>query len=210
MSTATSGLSQLTTLLRNMDFNNLQNLTPDDLNAAIREETERRKKEIEDFYGSLFSNIVGAERILSLPTVTAIDLSLENPGKYPQCTVLTKHLPNLSAVRGMDGWDRPFIAIKIEVFDYSKKKICEVVELIFKRYGIKGDGKKGRIHEDNFVTALTNRGGDGETYNSTLYSSGGMIDAQIQAVRDLLDGKEIKAPVTYGFGEGCMIRMVKV
>ena len=166
------------------------------LQDRLQREEAARKAEIEDAYGADFSNIVGLENIYSLTEVQAKDLGLENDAKYPSNIVTPSMLSDHIAVRGLMGSYRPFIAIKIEVLDpRTKQRIDTVVELIFKRFSLKGDGAKGRCREDSYVTALYNISEKGKSLRSFLYSKGYMIETQKAAVRDLLDGKTIKAQV---------------
>ena len=193
--------SSMASALRSMNLNELNALR----DLIVKEETDR-KKEVRETYGEWFSNIVGVDRIFQLVKVEAKDLNLEAEGKYPQGVVRPSMLKDLSAVRGLTGWKRPFIAIKVEVLEPETKKVVGVfVELIFKRYGLDGDGKPGSIFEDNYVTALSNSREDGTRIESCLYCAGGMTSKQITAVRELLEGKEIEAVA----GPKYLLRMVQ-
>jgi hypothetical protein len=177
----------------------VQSLTPQELTrlleTSMKEQTERQHK-TQDCYGKYFCDLVGLEQLYQLPEVSAQEMSLADDPKYPENTVLPSHLKATSAVRGIMGSNRPFIAVKIELLNPTTKKVVDVVvEVIFKRYALDGDGGKGHCYENNYVTALHNKSEGGQTYRSTLYSSGGMITAQIQVLRDLLAGKEIQAPI---------------
>jgi hypothetical protein len=153
--------------------------------ARLQKVETNRKAEIESAYGTDFCTIVTVEKIYSLPKVEA------NPSKV----VVPSMLNGPCAVRGIMGSGRPFIAIKIDVLDSkTKEKIDVVVELVFKRYSLKGDGGKGKYMENNYVTALTNTSEKGKTLPSFLYGSRGMSKEQMAAVKDLLDGKTITAP----------------
>jgi hypothetical protein len=163
--------------------------------ARLQKVETNRKAEIESAYGTDFCTIVTVEKIYSLPKVEAKTLGLENDSKYPSKVVVPSMLNGPCAVRGIMGSGRPFIAIKIDVLDSkTKEKIDVVVELVFKRYSLKGDGGKGKYMENNYVTALTNTSEKGKTLPSFLYGSRGMSKEQMAAVKDLLDGKTITAP----------------
>lgn len=197
----TATFPSMAQLVRSLDAQGLSALM-----ALIQQESTKRKTEIEDSYGNWFCSIVGVERIYSLAVVEAQELDLAKDGKYPEGVVKPSMMKELSAVRGIMGSNRPFIAIKIEILDPTTRKVeGVVVELIFKRYSLDREGK-GSIFEHNYVTALSNATEDGTAFRSCLYNSGGMIDKQITAVRDLLEGKEIVALC------GCpkyLIRMAK-
>jgi len=176
---------------------------------ATKEEQARRKLELglEDLYGKWFCDLVGLEQLRALPVVPAKEVNLDADETYPQYWVKPQHLKT-SAVRGIWGieYPRPFVAVKIELISPATKKVrATVVEVIFKRYSVNRDGAKGKMMEDNYVTALGNQTDEGEKYGSVLYSSGGMSSEQIQALRDLLAGKEIPAPTDKRF----LIRMVQ-
>lgn len=185
MSIGTGLNSNILTSIQSMSASDLINL----INMAKQEETSRKTK-IENNYGALFSKIIGTDKIYQLPEVQAKDLKLEKDPKYPQGVVRPSMLGEHSAVRGIMGSNRPFIAIKIELLNAETKKVYGVVvELIFKRYPIDGDGGKGAYYENNYVTALNNASESGESYPSMIYGSGGMSNKQIQVVADILDGK---------------------
>jgi len=166
------------------------------VSKVVDKEREIRKQIIESNYGPLFSEIVGPDRIDALPEMMAADLNLKKDSKYCSKVVAPSMLKENSAVRGVLGSGRPFIAIKVEMLDSQTKEVVDtVVELVFKRYPLKGDGGPNRVYENNYVTALINISDKGISYPSTLYGSCGMSNIQIEALRELLDGKEIKAPV---------------
>lgn len=170
----------------------------DKLNARLQKEKNALKAvkaEIEDAYGTDFCNIVTIKKIYSLAKVEANALGLENDSKYPNNLVTPAMLNGRSAVRGLMGSLRPFIAIKIDVLDSkTREKIDVVVELVFKRYSLKGDGAKGGYMENNYVTAFSITSEKGKSFPSFLYGSGGMSREQMTAVKDLLDRKTIPAP----------------
>lgn len=180
-------------LFQTMNSQQLQTL----LNQAANE-MSKREKEIADNYGGFFTSIVGVEQIFRLNVVPADQLNLLGDSKYYAQTVKPSMLKDAPAVRGITSDNRPFIAIQIEMLNPETREVVDkVVELVFKRYSLDFDGKKGALHENNYVTALHNAGENGTFYNSTLYTSGSMSTPQIEAVRDLLEGKEIKAPTGY-------------
>lgn len=187
-------LDQLMTSLSLDDIQKLMTLLP--------KEEEARRTKINDLFGKVFCQGVGEHNILQLPVVQAEDLNLVKTSKYPECRVTISMLKGKSAVRGLMTMDydeimqRPFLALHVDILTKEGNKLQEVVELVFKRYPIETDGGKGCMHEHNYVTALTNLADDGRGFRSYLYSSGGMTPEQIQAVRDLLEGKEILTPVS--------------
>ncbi len=170
----------------------LSSLSNEELNSLVSEaqaEQASRMKKVKDLYGAFFSDIIGLEQLYKLPEVPAQQLRLNVDLKYPQQRALPSHMPHTSAVRGILGvQDRtPFVAVKIEVLDPTTKKVeAVVVEVIFKRYS---------LSEDNYVTALSNITEDGKIVPSVLYTGGAMSPIQITAVRELLEGKTIKAPI---------------
>lgn len=153
------------------------------------EEIEMRVKEA---YGKLFCEKIGLKTICRLPVVSAKDLNLEHSGKYPNAMIIPSMLKGEYAVRGMME-ARPFVAIVLGHVDEKTNEITDVfVEIIFKRYSIRGDGGKGKVYEDNYVTANTvwfDKKGNQQEVPSCLYASGGMTPEQLRVVRDLLDGK---------------------
>jgi hypothetical protein len=165
----------------------------------LQKEETNRKTEIKDAYGPDFCNIVSVEKIYGLAKVEAKTLGLENDSECPDNIVTPAMLNGCCAVRGVMGSLRPFIAIKIDILDSkTKEKIDVVVELVFKRYSLKGDGGKGKYMENNYVTALFITSEKGHSFPSfcysDLYCSGGMSEEEMAAVKDLLDGKTITAP----------------
>lgn len=148
------------------------------------------EEQIRDVYGERFCNTVGIENILKMPRVTAESLNLQNPGKYPSQIVLVDFLKEASAVKGLDGCKRPFIAIRMEYYDNRENKIVKYVELIFKRYSIDGDGGKGQLHENTYVSALDNMCDDGRVRESVFYQTGGTQDWSHMKV--LMDGQLVR------------------
>ncbi len=198
MATAATSMASA---LRTMNLNELNALRD-----LIAKEETTRKTELVNTYGEWFCNIVGVDRIFQLTQVEAKDLNLTNDGKYPQCVVQPSMLKNHSAVRGMMGSNRPFVAVKIEVLDSETKKVVGVVvELIFKRYNMEGCGRKGGAREHQYVTALANSREDGTRIDSSLYCAGGMTNQQITAVKNLLEGQEIESVA----GPKYLLRMVR-
>jgi hypothetical protein len=188
------GAASITEAIRSM---NTQNLNA--LKDLIAQEESNRKAEIKNMYGEWFCNIVGIENIYSLTQVEAKDLNLEGNSKYFQDTVKPSMLKE-PAVRGIMGNNRPFVAIKLEMLDSETKKVMHVVvEVIFKRYPLTGDGGKGCQHENNYVTTLSNLTEKEVKVSSYLYSSGSMRDQHIMALKDLLEGKTVRAPVGDSF-----------
>lgn len=158
------------------------------------EKKKERQEKIKSIYGQRFTQVVGIENISSLVEMSAAELNLENDDTYPSNTVKPYMMKELSAVRGIMGSSRPFIAIKIEMLHRETKDVVAVVvEFIFMRYVI-DNGESRKIFENNYVTATNIIDDKGHHFLSNLYSSGSMSVQQMEAVRDLLEGKEILAP----------------
>jgi hypothetical protein len=187
--------NDIQSLIQSMDTISLDQLIKES-QSELKNRQEAKTKQMLSEYGKIFCDIIGVDTIYSIPVVEAKTLGLLKESKYPQKVVKPSMMGGHSVVRGKTELNRPFIAIKIEMLTPETRKVeAVVVELIFKRYSIDCDGRGGGLHEDNYVTALNNSTNNGEVYPSTLYSTGGMSDSQIQAVKDLLEGKEIKSPV---------------
>lgn len=182
-----------------------QNL--DNLIQQLQKLKKEREEKIIKVYGRVFCDIVGAETILKLPEVDAKELHLhaENDKYYP-CMARPSHLKDKSAVRGINGRNCPFIAIKIEMLNSKTREvIAKVVEVFFKRYGNDGHGRVGGLQENNYVTTLYNMTDDDKRYTSSFSSDGTLLRDQSKALRDLLDGKEVVTPVN----KSVIIRMAK-
>ncbi len=111
------------------------------------------------------------------------------------------------AVWTMDGRQRPAVALKLELLDAeTEEKITDVAEVIFKRYGLNGDGGKGSTNENNYVTSFDIWGSNGKTYDKLLYSSGGMSVYQMELVGSLLKGETIVSPMKTSY----KLRLCKV
>jgi hypothetical protein len=170
-------------LISSMNFSEINELIQKLQHAQVK-----KKKTIVPNYGEIFCKIIGEETLCNLPEVSAKSLNLQVKNKYPQGIVKPSMLGDTSAVRGILSWERPFIAVKIEAKEVETQKIVGVfVEVIFKRYT--------DSYPNLYVTALGNTSDEGEKVSSFLYSSGGMNEEQMQAVKDLLDGKEILDPL---------------
>lgn len=182
-----------------MYFNSdLSSLSFQELGALmikIQEEQNERQKKIPIDYGPWFCKIVGQETICRLPEMDAKSLGLDRDGKYPEGTTPSM-LRTHSAVRGIMSWNRPFIAIKVEVREIDTDKIVGVfVEVIFKRYGLDGEGAPGRARENHYVTLFLTHSDDGKKHGTFLYGAGAMKEEGVIAVRDLLEGQEVVSPI---------------
>lgn len=170
---------------------NLSTISFDDLSSLqkrIGEEISRREKDIQATHTSEFVTLVGLDILLNIPIVEASQVNLQKPSKYPECLVRTEMLGEKSAVRGIDGWNRPFIAIKVDLIDNkTDKKVTQLVEVVFRRHPLETPTLI-------YVTALTNMGDDKKKYWSGLYKSGGMIPEQIVQMGKLLRGEKIQSP----------------
>lgn len=148
------------------------------------------EEQIRDVYGDWFCSKVGIKYLLQMPQVTAGSLLLQTPPEYPKNMVLLQYLQKDSVVKGLDGWNRPFIAIKIEQYNNKENKIYKYVELIFKRYSIADAGKKGAPHENNYVSALSNMCDDGISRDSMIYQTAKKQDWT--RLGDLMEGKLVR------------------
>ncbi len=165
------------------------------LSKEIENEEKKRKEEIKTTFGEYFVGKVGLDRLYSLPVVSATDLNLEDDEyiKYPK--IHPSLFSGYSAVRILSGSKRPLIAIKVEMQDPATKKTYAMVEVIFKRYSIAGRGGVGKSDENNYVASLQNFTKNDEQEGSSLSASGGLNGKELQAIADLLDGKQIQAPL---------------
>jgi len=174
--------------LSKMSISEIQNLQ-----KQIEERIAGVKEEIETHHHPKFINKVGLEILMDIPVVDAKALGLEAGEKYPQRVVTPEKLGEKNVVRGLDGANRPFIAIKVDLLDSKTNiKVAQVVEVVFKRYSLHCDGKNDGFQGKSYVTALSNKGDDGKNYQSGLYGSGGMINSQFERVKQLLKGETIE------------------
>ncbi|MCE2982067.1 MAG: hypothetical protein LW832_00735 [Parachlamydia sp.] len=184
-------------LFSTLSLYELSSIDPASLLLMFENEKKLKIEQVKKQYGDYFCSIV--KHIFRLQEVEAEKLNLVNEGKYPSHRVSPAMLGNESAVRGMMGSNRPFLAIKIEVLDATTKLVQKVTtEVIFKRYPLGSWPDR----EDVYVTVLGNQtfdvnGNKLEGYHhSFLYAGGGMSDEQLRAVQDLLEGKEIVPPLS--------------
>lgn len=147
------------------------------LQQQVQNQIEQVKEKQKLIYGQSLGKIIDFETISKIEEFTAKELGLENPDKYPK-NVQPKHLKGRAVVRGVDGLDRPFIAVRIELLNEKLEKICEVVELVFKG-----------LPFDVWVTPPHNLADNGLWFRGSLYSTGTMNEKQIEGLRDLLAGK---------------------
>ena len=191
----------------------LGNLTISELQHFIYEASTQKTERTIDLYGSVLTDIIGVEAISKLPEKTPEELNLHtsalrytdkgetfqlsSEGKYPKNQIRPHHLEQ-PVVRGVLDSNRPFIALKLEVQRSLPSGLLEtskVVELVMKRYSNTGDGKRGRRHENNYVTSLWCTDDTGMSHNSYLYQSGGMSPNELMAVKSLIEGKTVRSPI---------------
>ncbi len=150
---------------------------------------ERSAKMVQK-YGEWFCGIIKPERIAQLPKVTAMQLGLKKCSKYFECRTTPEHLEKHSAVRFKIPGEHPNkhrygIALRCTFTEKNRdgtETVVEYVEPIFQRY----------VNEKNvYVTSGTTRGTNGKLINSNLYNSGGMSDADVKRVRDLLKKRTV-------------------
>lgn len=174
-----------------------------------QQELEGLRRNISDIYGEVFTGIVGGNKIFDIPEMDARELHLDNPGEYPEDRV-TPGLFKAATTRGIMGDGRPFIAIKVELLDPATGAVvAKVVEVIFKRYSLQGDGGKGQAHEHHYVSVQSNRGDDGKRYPSLFQPEGRMDKAQMEALRDLLQDKTVDPRGEQSLQQGYLVRMAR-
>jgi hypothetical protein len=161
-----------------------------DAKINVEQNVQEKLKQIEKDYGSLFCSYIKPETISEIQEVACKDLGLHIDRKYHENIVTPSQLHKQVVVRTKDGANRPLIAIRVELLDERKNKLCEVVELVYKRYSLNGDGKKGGCRENHWVTALSNRSSHAFEFRSGL-ASGEMTPEQLKRVKDLLEGKTV-------------------
>lgn len=122
------------------------------------------------------------EVLAKAPKVEAEQLRLHHNSKYHEGCAKPDQMDE-SIVRGVDSLGRPFVAMKLDLWEKARK-VTQVVEIVFLRFEPGTFGNR-------YVTTLTCLGADGKTYSSGLYSSGGMQDYQMKRVGDLLTGHKI-------------------
>jgi len=171
------------------------NMSIDQLDAFISELTKIRKEKVGSIvkiFGQYFTEKIGAGKIESIPEAHQklhLDLiaqleALFRNSKYPT-PLKPIQMGNNATLRGQNS-DRSFIMIKVEVRDSTTKRVIGVsTEIILQRYA-------AADMTSNYVTS--NRVDENSQDSSYLYSNGSMSDKQIEALRDLLEGKEIVAP----------------
>ena len=178
---------------------NFSQMSPVDLARLIERAQQAQEKQTSDGYGRSFCEQIGGGdcdlglKILSgIPTVDPKEINLTWNSKYLQGQVTPASMGNLSVAKGiLEG--RHFVAIKVQVRYPENIKLTDealrvttVVEIVFQRYS--ASDRKG-----NYVTTLDCMTNDREKVYTTLYSTGGMRSQQLQAVGQLLQGKEIEA-----------------
>ena len=162
------------------------------LQKKINTRVAQVKNEVQTHHSDTFIQRVGLEILIGIHVVEAKTLGLHVKRKYPENIVIPAAMGEYSVLRGLDACNRPFIAIKVDLFDSTtKKQVTQVVEVVFKRYSLSGDGKNGNLHGNNYVTALNNTDGDGNSYQSGLYAGGGMSPDQMERVGKLLRGVKV-------------------
>ena len=168
--------------------------------SALDQIFEPMESQIETDYSPWFCNNIGVERILSIPQVKAEDVNLQNDRDYPEGEVKPSMLKH-SAVRGSTGNNRPFIALKIDVFHpKTKEKIDTVAVLVLKRYSNNHDGQDP-IFRNNYRTMNAVSENRNISHNCNFFGSGMHTSLEhLHVVRDLLDGKEVQP-------SGCIIRL---
>ncbi len=161
---------------------------------SVRFNTSSRS--IQEEFGTLFTKIVGAKRIEDLPTVhpSTLGVTKANEDTFLLDLINPNCLKEHSAVRGRLPSNRPFIAIKIQMNHPATNRVwATVVEVIFKKHSIDGWGAPKKFGENVFITVPTVLGDDGKKYCSPLLYHSKMEKSQMEKVRDLLSGKEVRS-----------------
>jgi len=176
-------LDQLTEIISRMNSDELETLK-----AKIEDRKNEIKKNVEKIfndYGHFLSEIIGAEKINSIPEADPSMLEERFACVEYPCPPSPSEMRTSSVMRGkLSG--RSFLVIKIVAVDKNTGKIIDIsTELIFQRYS---------DWENNFVTSTNRRCEEDSFKSSYLYSTGGMSRAQMIAVKDLIEGKKIVAP----------------
>lgn len=139
--------------------------------------------------GEWFCSNLGVERILSIPQIKTADVNLQKDNKYQECLIKPSMLKH-EAVRGLTGSNRPFIILKLDVFDSTtKKKVDTVALVIIQRYSDKSIGQDYRI-----IDAVS----DKKYYDYNffgLYTLESLNLKHLNVIRDLLEGKEAQPAI---------------
>jgi hypothetical protein len=159
--------------------------------SEIMIETQEGMLEI---YGASFCDKVGIENLLKMKTVNVEDLKV-TPGKYNRFDFSNYDFGPYSAVKFIDQFLRPGIAILLKGYDYWNERWFTTVEVIQKRYSLDGDGGKGKLHESNFVSAQESESSDGFRRESIFYRSGATYD--FTKMKEALSGELFRTQLMY-------------
>lgn len=168
-----------------------------------------KKKQLREVYGDWFCDTVGIDNLKKMPRVTAESLNLQNASKYHSNTVLVDAFKKAvkdketSAVKGLDGYDRPFIAILMQGYDKTENKLVNYVELISKRHSIRDFGDKEQRQKNKYISALYNMCDDGKSRQSVFYNDNLFLshlkDRNWDLLKKLLGGEPVR---TYYMTDG--------
>ncbi len=161
-------------------------------------ESRRREGKLEEKFGTSLCKTLGYDTIEAIPEVSAMDLGLENTEPVHQRTVLPAHLGDKTVVRGIDGWSRPFLAVKCDlltcdVFDGRPKKVAELVEIIHKRYPLDGLGGKGKEHENYYISGLVNLDSNNNEHISVMPATI-HVQETINLFKRIINGETFQTP----------------
>ncbi len=120
---------------------------------------EQKKGVLEEAFGTELCQTIGHATIEEIPEVSASNLHLDNDNEYHQCEVTPDLLGEKTLVRGKDGSGRPFLAAKCDIFDETKKRITQVVEIIYAR---------ATANKTSYISGLQNRSLNGIVYFSLM------------------------------------------
>ncbi|NGX59179.1 MAG: hypothetical protein KR126chlam3_00326 [Chlamydiae bacterium] len=156
-------------------------------------ESRRREEKLEEEFGTSLCKTLGYDTIDEIPIVRAIDLGLDNEEQYHPRTVHPASLGEEIIVRGKDGWNRPFIALKCDVLDAKLEKVAELVEIIYKRFPLDGFGGKGKEHENSYVSGFNNIDSKGQEHFSVMPATI-HVQETINLFKRIINGEILQSP----------------
>src|SRR5690349_17325480 len=96
-------------------------------------QTNLLREEIQTHHFEDFINTVGLDVLMSIPVVDAKSLMLHLGTKHHECAAKPNMMFGKTAVRGIDFFNRPFIAINVKLMDSrSGELVTHFVEVIFR------------------------------------------------------------------------------
>ncbi len=159
----------------------------------LHREVRQREENLEIEFGTSLCTALGHDTIDAIPEVPAVKLGLKNQEQYHPRTVRPTSLGKEIIVRGKDGWNRPFIAVKCDVLDERLQKVAELVEIIHKRYPLDGFGGKGKEHENSYVSGFNNIDSKGQEHFSVMPATARFQDT-IELFNRIINGEILQIP----------------